>query len=97
MGPPGRPAGSIPFAFEGEELIASGLVDAVDVRAERKRLEQLVAEKAKAVAGFESRLSNEGYVSNAPAAVVEETRRRHAEAAADLDAAQAALAALDAS
>jgi valyl-tRNA synthetase len=89
-----RPAGSIPIAFEGEELLASGLVDAVDLDAERARLEQLVATKAKAVGGFEGKLSNAGYVNNAPPAVVEETRRRLAEAAADLEAARAALAAL---
>ncbi|MEE4299466.1 MAG: class I tRNA ligase family protein, partial [Pseudomonadales bacterium] len=90
----GRPADALPLAFEGDELLLSGLVDAVDVDAERQRLTKLIAEKGKAAKGYRGKLSNEGYVNNAPANVVEETRQRLAEAEADLSAAEQALKAL---
>jgi valyl-tRNA synthetase len=91
-----RPADAIPLSFEGEELILSGLMEGVDLEAERKRLNKLIAEKEKAVAGYSKKLANPGYVNNAPAAVVEETRNRLGEAEADLAAAQSSLAALGA-
>jgi valyl-tRNA synthetase len=89
-----RPARAIPLAYEGEEQFLSGLVDEVDVDAERQRLEKVVAEKEKAIGGFQKRLSNPGYVNNAPEAVVQETRDRLAEAEADLAAARRALESL---
>ncbi len=92
--PAERPAGAIPLAVEGAELLLSGVVDEVDVEAERARLEGLVAEKEKAIAGYRGRLDNPGYVNNAPAPVVQETRDRLAEAEADLQAARQALEAL---
>jgi valyl-tRNA synthetase len=91
-----RSDGAIPLAFEGDELALGGLVDAVDLDAERARLQKLVAEKEKAIAGFRGRLGNEGYVKNARPEVVEETRARLAEAEADLEAARGALVALGA-
>jgi valyl-tRNA synthetase len=92
--PAERPAGAIPLAFEGAELLLSGIVDAVDVGAERERLGQLVAEKEKAIRGYRGKLDNAGYVAKAPADVVQETRDRLAEAEADLEAARQALGAL---
>jgi len=89
-----RPAASIPFAFEGGEVLLSGLVDALDLDAERQRLTKLIAEKEKAVAGFRGRLANEGYISKAPPEKVEETRQMLAQAQADLDAARQALQSL---
>ena len=89
-----RPAASIPFAFEGGEVLVSGLVDALDLDAERQRLTKLIAEKEKAVAGFRGRLANEGYISKAPPEKVEETRQVLAQAQADLDAARQALQSL---
>jgi valyl-tRNA synthetase len=93
--PAERPAGAIPLAFEGHELLLEGVVDAVDADAERGRLEKLIEAKQKAIRGFEGKLGNEKYVNNAPAAVVEETRNRLAEAQADLTAAMKALESLD--
>ncbi|MBT8484632.1 MAG: valine--tRNA ligase [Phycisphaerales bacterium] len=92
-----RPEDAIPFAFEGEELLLSGLTRGVDVAAERARLDKLIAEKEKAIDGYRRKLANEGYVRNAPEAVVAETRDRQAAAEADLAAAQTALRSLEAS
>jgi len=89
-----RPAGASAIAFEGHELLVSGLVDNIDVDAERDRLNKLIEAKAKQVAGFEGRLSNPGYVNNAKPELVEETRQLCEAAKADLAAAEAALAAL---
>ncbi|MCI0363987.1 MAG: valine--tRNA ligase [Phycisphaerales bacterium] len=96
----GRPGPSqsevkgIPLAFEGAEILLTGLVDEVDVDTERARLTKLIAEKERAVIGFRNRLSNEGYLSKAPPEKVEETRQLLAQAEADLAAARKALESL---
>jgi valyl-tRNA synthetase len=89
-----RPQGAIPFGFEGREILLSGLVDALDVAAEKARLTKVIAEKERAVAGFRGKLSNEGYVSKAPPEKVEETRKMLAQAEADLEAARKAIQSL---
>jgi len=91
-----RPAGALALAHEGEELWLTNVVDAVDAGAERERLSKLIAERERAIAGFEAKLGNAGYVAKAPPAVVEETRAKCAQAQSDLDAARSALAALGA-
>jgi valyl-tRNA synthetase len=92
-----RPADAVPLAFEGQDLMLANLVDQVDHGAERLRLERLVADRRKAIAGFESKLGNAGYVAKAPPEVVAETRGKLEAAQADLSAAERALAALGAS
>jgi valyl-tRNA synthetase len=57
----------------------------------RKRLEKLVQAKERATDGFRRKLENPGYLAKAPAAVVEETRSRLAEAESQLAAARTAL------
>ena len=89
-----RPAGALPLAFEGHELLLSDLVDAVDAGAERTRLSKLMAEKEKASAGYKAKLANPGYVGKAPPEKVEETRQLLAQAEADLAAAKKALESL---
>ena len=89
-----RPADASAFAFEGHELLLSGLSAELDVEAETARLEKVIADKQKEVGGLNGRLSNKGYVDNAPPHLVEETRGQLAAAEADLTAAQAALAGL---
>jgi valyl-tRNA synthetase len=86
--------GSVPLTFEGFELRLSGLVNVVDAAAERSRLTKVIEEKQRAITGYQSKLSNEGYVSKARPEVVEETRRKLAEAEADLHAARNALQSL---
>ncbi len=90
-----RPAGSSALAFEGTEVLVAGLAVDVDLGAERDRITKVLEIKQKQVSGFEGKLSNTGYVTNAPANLVEETRQLLEAAKADLAAAQSALAALD--
>jgi len=70
------------------------LVDAVDVGAERARLEKLVADKGRLVAGFEGKLGNPGYLAKAKPELVAETRAMMEQAKADIEAARRALDAL---
>ncbi|MGI9622131.1 MAG: class I tRNA ligase family protein, partial [Acidimicrobiales bacterium] len=86
-----RPAVASSLAFEGSEILVSGLVDESDLDAERARLAKIVDAKSKQIGGFETKLANEGYVNNAKPELVQETRDRLAAARADLDAANAAL------
>ena len=88
------PAGSLALPFEGGQVLLSNLVDAVDVDAERARLEKTIAGKQKQVAGFKGKLGNAGYVDKAPPHLVEETRRMLEAAEADLAAAESSLASL---
>ncbi len=98
VGPIGasRPATAAALAFEGQELWLDGLLDAGDLSAERARLEKAVADRERAIAGFERKLGNPGYLAKAKPELVEETRSLHAAAVADLEAARRALAALPA-
>ena len=92
--PAARPAGAVPLAFEGQELLLVNLVDEVDAGAERTRLEKTIADRQKAISGYQAKLNNAGYMAKAPPKVVEETQAMLAQAQADLAAAQRALAAL---
>jgi valyl-tRNA synthetase len=89
-----RPAAASALAFEGSEVLVSGLVDELDLDAERARLEKLIEAKAKQIDGFEKRLANPGYVNNARPELVAETRQLLEVARSDLEAARAAMAAL---
>ncbi len=89
-----RPTGASPIAFEGSEILVSGLVEAMDLDAEKARLNKVIEAKGKQIAGFEGRLSNPGYVNNAKPELVEETRQLLEAAKGDRTAAEAALAAL---
>lgn len=91
---PDRPLDAVAFAFEGREVVLSGLVDAVDAGAERVRLEKTIADRERQIAGFRSKLDNQGYLAKAPPDKVEETRRLLTEAEADCAAARRLLAAL---
>ncbi len=90
-----RPAGASPLAFEGSEVLVSGLVDELDLDAERARLEKVVESKRSQIANFEKRLANPGYVNNAKPELVEETREQLKIAIGDLNAAESAMAALN--
>ncbi len=90
----GRPAVASPIAFEGSEVLVSGLVDAVDLDVERARLAKVIEQKSGQIAGFEAKLANEGYVANAKPELVQQTRDLLGSARADLHAAEAAMEAL---
>jgi valyl-tRNA synthetase len=87
-----RPKVVSPITFEGSEVVLSGMVDDVDLDAERSRLQKVVEAKSKQIAGFHGRLSNQGFLDNAKPDVVADTRALLAAAEADLAAAQSALA-----
>jgi valyl-tRNA synthetase len=70
------------------------LHDIVDVDAERKRLTKALDDKVKQLANFEKRLSNEKYVSSAPAHLVQETRDQQAAALREAEALRGQLAEL---
>ena len=88
------PPGALVVPFEGMQVAMSDLHDTVDLDAERGRLADRVTELTAAVAGFEGRLANEGYIANAPEEVVQETRDRLAETERDLESARNALSAM---
>jgi len=88
----GRPAIASPITFDGSEILLSGLLDEVDLDAERARLQKVIDAKTKQIGGFHGRLGNEGFLSNAKPEVVDHTRALLAEAEADLTAARTALA-----
>ena len=89
------PAGASPLVFEGKQVGLSDMVDAADLGVERDRLTKKANELQGQIGGLTGRLSNKGYVDNAPAHLVEETRAQLAAAEADLAATQAALDSLD--
>ncbi len=89
-----RPAGASPIAFEGSEILVSGLVGEMDLDSERARLSKVIEAKSKQIAGFEGRLANPGYVNNAKPEMVEETRQLLDAAKGDLAAAETALSTL---
>jgi valyl-tRNA synthetase len=71
--PDGDVLATVPIPGGGVQVLPSDAFDAAEVRARlEKRREQLRAEIARA----ERKLANEGFVAKAPAAVVEEERRK---------------------
>ncbi len=88
------PAGASPLVFEGAQVLLSDMVDAADSGAEAARLTKKADDLRKQIGGLNGRLSNKGYVDNAPEKLVQETRDQLAAAEADLAATEAALAAL---
>jgi len=88
------PEGSSPLVFEGKQVSLSDMVDAADAGAEIERLTKKANELRGQIGGLNGRLSNKGYVDNAPAHLVDETRAQLAATEADLAATEAALAVL---
>ncbi|MFK7788819.1 MAG: class I tRNA ligase family protein, partial [Phycisphaeraceae bacterium] len=85
-----RPAGSAAVLI-GDVTVY--LHDVVDAETEKARLEKLLTDKQRQVKTFEGRLSNDKYVNNAPAHLVQETRDQHAAAVKELEQVQSQLAA----
>jgi len=77
--------------FEGETIYLTNLFDESDTEANTEKLEQEIKDLEGKVSGFEARLANENYVSNAPENVVQETRDMLQQAQQDLETAQGAL------
>ena len=89
-----RPTDAVAIPFMGQEVFASALVDAVDLSAERARLEAVIADKERSTTGFRAKLSNPGYLAKAKPELVAETRLLCEQAEADAAAAKRALDAL---
>ena len=87
-----RPERVSPITFEGAEILLSDLVDDVDLEQERERLRKVIEGKTKQIAGFNGRLSNDGFLANAKPEIVADTRAMLVAAEADLAAARTALA-----
>lgn len=88
------PEAASALVFEAETSYLTNMVDAKDAEAERERLKKRLVDLAKRIGGLKGRLSNEGYVNGAPAHLVQQTRDELSAAEADLQATEAALAAL---
>lgn len=78
----------------GESTVFINVVDHMDVNAEKARLEKEIANLDKIIGGKEKKLSNEKFVANAPAEVVETERTKVAELTAKNDKFKEALARL---
>ncbi len=78
----------------GESSVFINVVDHMDVTAEKARLEKEIANLDKIIGGKEKKLSNEKFVSNAPAEVVATERQKVEELTAKNDKFKEALARL---
>ena len=95
--PPGedfQPTASLPVDTVTVRLDTAG---AIDVAAERTRLEKDLAAARKEIAQAEGKLGNEQFMSKAPEAVVTKTRTRLSQARADAESLESRLAALPSS
>ncbi|MBC8203240.1 MAG: valine--tRNA ligase [Planctomycetes bacterium] len=77
--------------FGSDRIMLDNLLDEEDSHAACARLEKEIESLENKVSSLQGKLSNKGYVDNAPPAIVEETRAILAQAEADLLAAKEAL------
>lgn len=70
------------------------LTDTIDVEAEKAKLRKDLDYYTKFRAGVEKKLANERFVNNAPAAVIENERKKLADSTAKIEAITASLNAL---
>ena len=75
-----------------ESTLLMPLKGVVDFASEKERLQKELAGLEKRLAGYANKLNNPGFVERAPAAVVEEEKRRQAEALESKSKVEAALA-----
>ena len=84
-----RPKTAAKVVDRGLEIF---LLDAIDVAAERKRLEISLAKRRKDLAEAEKRLANPGFLERAPAEVVAEEKRRREAARGEIELLERSLA-----
>jgi valyl-tRNA synthetase len=89
-----RPAGKVTTAVVRGKEIFLPLEDVIDVAAETARLAKEIAKVKKELSFLEGRLANQGFVANAPPALLDETRAKLALAEEALRNLEKALAAL---
>ena len=97
-GPAGAdvPRGAVQIVLD-EATVILPLADVIDVAKEKTRLEREMGRLDGEIAKFDKKLANDGFLKKAPADVIDEQRRRRADAAqarARLDQAHRRLAAL---
>jgi valyl-tRNA synthetase len=80
----------------GDVEVLMPLEGVVDMERERERLRKALAKAESELEGLDSRLANEGFVGNAPEAVVAKVRARQAEVSAEVDRLRVQAAAVDA-
>jgi valyl-tRNA synthetase len=88
-----KPAGAVVFVEKGVEVFVE-LAGAVDTEAEKARIQKEIETVAPYVASLEKKLSNEQFVNNAPAAVVDGEKKKLAEAREKLEKLQQQMSAL---
>ena len=76
------PEGAIQVALD-QVMVYVFIADAVDLGAERARLEKEIASLDGEIARFDAKLANEAFLKNAPETVIEEHRDRRQRAARD--------------
>ena len=81
-------------AVLGEATLALPLADIIDVGAERARLKKDIGKVEGDIKKIAGKLSNQGFLDKAPAAVIEENKARLADEEARRDKLSAALARL---
>jgi valyl-tRNA synthetase len=81
-----------PVAVVGETRLM--LKVEIDIAAEKERLKKEIEKLEKQIAIAQGKLSNEGFVARAPAAVVEQEKQRVADFSATLDQLKPQLAKL---
>ncbi|RMH49702.1 MAG: valine--tRNA ligase [Alphaproteobacteria bacterium] len=89
------PRGAVTLTVSGAVLCLP-LAGHVDLAAERARLAKAVTRLEREIAGLDAKLANPAFLSRAPEEVVEEQRRRLADARAEADRLRAALARVEA-
>lgn len=88
------PDDGVSFVHAGVEHALSNLTEAIDVDAERTRLERRQSELQKQIGGLKGRLSNPGYVDKAPKHLVDESRQQLEDGERELEGVTQALAKL---
>lgn len=88
-----KPHASAAAVVEGHQVFVP-LADLIDLDAERARLEKEIAQKEGFLKSVRGKLSNEGFVSRAPAEVVEREQQKERDAALELEKLRENLAGL---
>jgi len=81
----------VAMPFEGQTIYLVNLFDKEDTVANTQKIQDKIAALEKQVAGFNGKLTNESYLSNAPDHVVQETRDLLAKVESELESTRSAL------